>query len=74
MQVQLIEPVFSPAPQNIRLIYKHLKHLIIADALIVECIIPVKSNFLIESLSDQIDANVVFKNEDGACVSIVFAV
>jgi len=27
---------------------------------------------LIESLSDQIDADVVFKNEDGACVSIVF--
>ncbi len=29
---------------------------------------------LIESLSDQIDANVVFKNDDGACVSIVFGV
>ena len=29
---------------------------------------------LIESLSDQIDADVVFKNEDGACVSIVFGV
>ncbi len=29
---------------------------------------------LIESLSDQIDADVVFKNEDGACVSIVFPV
>lgn len=27
---------------------------------------------LIESLSDQIDAQVVFKNEDGACVSLVF--
>ena len=27
---------------------------------------------LIESLSDQIDAQVVFKNEGGACVSIVF--
>ena len=27
---------------------------------------------LIESLCDQIDAEVVFKNEDGACVSIVF--
>jgi two-component sensor histidine kinase len=29
---------------------------------------------LIESLSDQIDAQVVFKNEDGACVSLVFPV
>lgn len=29
---------------------------------------------LIESLSDQIDAEVVFKNEDGACVSLVFPV
>ena len=29
---------------------------------------------LIESLSDQIDAQVVFKNEEGACVSLVFSV
>ena len=29
---------------------------------------------LIESLSDQIDAQVVFKNEGGACVSLVFSV
>ena len=29
---------------------------------------------LIESLSDQIDADVVFKNQDGACVSFVFPV
>ena len=29
---------------------------------------------LIESLSDQIDAKVVFKNEGGACVSLVFPV
>ena len=29
---------------------------------------------LIESLSDQIDAEVVFKNEGGACVSLVFPV
>ena len=29
---------------------------------------------LIESLCDQIDAQVVFKNENGACVSIVFPV
>lgn len=29
---------------------------------------------LIESLSDQIDANVVFKNESGACVSLVIPV
>jgi two-component sensor histidine kinase len=29
---------------------------------------------LIESLSDQIDAEVVFKNELGACVSIVFPI
>lgn len=29
---------------------------------------------LIESLADQIDAEVVFKNDDGACVSIVFPV
>ncbi len=27
---------------------------------------------LIESLSDQIDAKVIFKNEEGACVSLVF--
>jgi two-component sensor histidine kinase len=29
---------------------------------------------LIESLCDQIDAQVVFKNEEGACVSIVFSI
>ena len=29
---------------------------------------------LIESLCDQIDAQVVFKNEGGACVSIVFSI
>ena len=29
---------------------------------------------LIESLSDQIDAQVIFKNEDGACVSFVFPI
>jgi two-component sensor histidine kinase len=29
---------------------------------------------LIESLADQIDANVVFKNENGACVSLVLPV
>jgi len=30
--------------------------------------------FKFEYLSDQIDAQVVFKNEGGACVSLVFPV